>query len=381
MNKVTTINLNGRAYQMEEAGYDVLRKYLDEARGQLKDDPDQAEIMADFEQAIADKCDAHLAPRKNVVTAAEIEEIIKAMGPVDAGTHDGSVRHDDTVAGSAGAAGARPKRLYRIIDGSMIRGVCAGLAAYFNIDVTLIRILFVVFTLVSGGGFAVAYLVMMFVTPVARTADEVAQAHGEPPFTAQDFINRAKEEYAKHAADPEQHKEEWRKKIDGWTSDWKDENNHSKDDWRANRRAARAAWREERRRNREMWRAERGTCHGSGAGAIIGGIFMAILWIVFLVAVVSFLAHGIIFGHVVGVGHPIWVTLLFLLLVFWLISLPFKAMMCVSRFGHHHHHHGGVGDVVWTLACLILLFYVASLLFPPVHGAWEHVITYLQTVR
>ena len=55
MNKVVTINLNGRAYQLEEAGYDHLRTYLAHAAKQLADDPDKDEIMADFEQAIADK--------------------------------------------------------------------------------------------------------------------------------------------------------------------------------------------------------------------------------------------------------------------------------------------------------------------------------------
>ncbi|MDR3581978.1 MAG: PspC domain-containing protein, partial [Candidatus Pacebacteria bacterium] len=61
MNKVATINLNGRAYQVEETGYDALRNYLDRAAEKLKDDPDKAEIMSDFEQAVADKCDARLS--------------------------------------------------------------------------------------------------------------------------------------------------------------------------------------------------------------------------------------------------------------------------------------------------------------------------------
>ena len=54
MNKVTTINLNGKAYQVEEAGYELLRKYLDQAGVKLEGNPDKTEIMGDFEQAIAD---------------------------------------------------------------------------------------------------------------------------------------------------------------------------------------------------------------------------------------------------------------------------------------------------------------------------------------
>ena len=52
MNKVTTVNLNGRAYQVEEQAYEQLRAYLDEAARLIADDPDCREIMADLEQAI-----------------------------------------------------------------------------------------------------------------------------------------------------------------------------------------------------------------------------------------------------------------------------------------------------------------------------------------
>lgn len=357
MNKVATINLNGRAYQVEETGYDALRKYLDQAAEKLRDDPDKAEILADFEQAVADKCDARLSPRKNVVTAAEIDEVIKAMGPVEAGTGGEPSKTENADHGSTAAA---PKRLYRIYEGAMFRGVCAGIAAYFNMDVTLVRALFVLLTILTGGGWIIAYIVMIFVMPIARTADDVAQAHGEPPFTAQDYIDRAKAEYVKLADDPNMSKEAWKEKARAW-----------KYEARAKRRAWKDAWRMEQ--HERHW-DERRNCHGcGGGGAIIGGIISAILWVIFVLAVVSFFVHGAIFGYAIGIGHPIWVTLLFLFLVFWLISLPFKAMSC-----RHHHHHGGG---VWTLLSLILLFYVASLLFPPVHTAWEHVITYLQTKR
>src|SRR5271170_3277216 len=83
MNKVTTINLNGRAYSLEERGFDALRNYLETAGAKLNGNPDKDEIMADFEQAIADKCDQKLSPAKNVISEKEIEEIISAMGPVD----------------------------------------------------------------------------------------------------------------------------------------------------------------------------------------------------------------------------------------------------------------------------------------------------------
>ena len=76
MKKVISINLNGRAFQVEEEGYEALRKYLDQAEAKLKDDPDKTEIMADFEQAIADKCSEKLSGGKDVISTEEIGAII-----------------------------------------------------------------------------------------------------------------------------------------------------------------------------------------------------------------------------------------------------------------------------------------------------------------
>jgi phage shock protein PspC (stress-responsive transcriptional regulator) len=51
----------------------------------------------------------------------------------------------------------------------MISGVCMGLAEYMHIDVTFIRILFVLFALVTSGWGIIAYAVLMFVVPRVET--------------------------------------------------------------------------------------------------------------------------------------------------------------------------------------------------------------------
>jgi len=134
MQKVVAINLNGRAYHVEEPGYDALVAYLDRAGTTLADNPDRAEILRDLEQAIADKCDRLLGPHKTVVEAAEVDRILAEMGPVDAG--DGSAAADGgTAAGAEGAkAAGTSKRLYQIREGAMVSGVCAGIAAYLDVD-------------------------------------------------------------------------------------------------------------------------------------------------------------------------------------------------------------------------------------------------------
>src|ERR1044072_909474 len=138
MQKVVSISLNGNSYQLEEPGYEQLRSYLERADSRLKDSPDRAEVMADLEQAVSEKCRATLGPHKTVVSTVEVERIIAEMGPVESAdeksAHDAN---DDLSGGATQTAGPPPrKRLFRINEGSMWSGVCNGIAAYLNVDVT-----------------------------------------------------------------------------------------------------------------------------------------------------------------------------------------------------------------------------------------------------
>ena len=223
MQKVITINLNGHAYQVDEQGFESLRDYLAGAERELKDNPDRSEILADLEQAIADKCQKYLGSHKSVVTASEVLQIVAEMGPVSAGAvGDGSPDHGATgpAAGSGHAsAEPTPKRLYRIVEGAMIAGVCNGLAAYFKVDVNLIRIAFVVLALLTKGVAILAYVIAMFVMPEANTPEEKAAA-GDAPFNAKDVVDRVKREYAEGSKrwkrDWRRHRREWRHRYGAW---------------------------------------------------------------------------------------------------------------------------------------------------------------------
>ncbi|MRS02466.1 PspC domain-containing protein [bacterium] len=57
-----------------------------------------------------------------------------------------------------------PRRLYRSRTDRRISGICGGLAAYFKIDPTLVRLLFVLGLLLVGGTLW-AYIIMMIVIP------------------------------------------------------------------------------------------------------------------------------------------------------------------------------------------------------------------------
>lgn len=64
---------------------------------------------------------------------------------------------------------APAKRLYRLPDQGKVAGVAAGMAEYFEMDVTLMRVLWIIAIFATGGFFILAYFIMAVVMPVKRT--------------------------------------------------------------------------------------------------------------------------------------------------------------------------------------------------------------------
>ncbi len=193
MRKVITGSLNGNAYQFEEGAFLAVQAYLEKASTQCAANPDRAEVIADLEQAIADKCDTFLGKHKNVVLVEEASQVLREMGAVE------GTAAEPAAAASADAAprmqatpspAPRQRRLYRLPAKGAVGGVCSGLAAYFGVDVVWVRLFYVLMTIITGVWFFV-WLVQLCITPKAVTAEEMAAAHGQP-FSARDMAERAK---------------------------------------------------------------------------------------------------------------------------------------------------------------------------------------------
>ena len=65
-------------------------------------------------------------------------------------------------------------RLYRIRDGRIVAGVCAGLAAYFGVDPTLVRLAFALLTAFGGLG-VLLYLGAWIVIPDEMDGKSIAE--------------------------------------------------------------------------------------------------------------------------------------------------------------------------------------------------------------
>jgi phage shock protein C len=82
--------------------------------------------------------------------------------------------------GPGGSGGSGGKKLERKLNGRLLAGVCAGLADYLGIDVTLIRVIFAVLTLFGGLG-PIAYVMAWALVP----------EEGEPASIAEKVINKS----------------------------------------------------------------------------------------------------------------------------------------------------------------------------------------------
>lgn len=73
--------------------------------------------------------------------------------------------HPSQPAHPAQQVGPGPRRLVRDRDDRMLGGVCAGLAHYLGVDVTLVRLLTVLGAIFSVGTVVLAYLVAWILVP------------------------------------------------------------------------------------------------------------------------------------------------------------------------------------------------------------------------
>jgi phage shock protein PspC (stress-responsive transcriptional regulator) len=370
MNTVIVVNLNGNAFHIEEPGFDLLRTYLDGAQAQLRDNPDKSEIMADLEQAIADKCAHFLRPHKNVLNVAEIQSVLKEMGPVQTDANSSSssgasAEPQSRPAGTKGDPGA-PRRLYQIREGAMLSGVCSGLAAYLNIDVSIVRIVFVALALLTQGLWIIAYVVMMLVIPFANTDEEHAAAAGTP-FNAQEVIDRAKKHYSqfKNGRDWRRH---WRQQRREWRRKW-----HDGAYW----------WGQNLQRNVQQFGAHTGYFAQLLAGLMIPllAIVSVAVFCAFVASLVMLTTTGALFGWSLLASMPLWVAILLLCMAYLIVASPLRhARRAIYMQRGAYREWFAVWDGIFSLGIWAVAGWLAYTHVPQVHDFFQHFPENVQTI-
>ena len=201
MKEVERFSLGGYAFTLEQDAASLVADYLGELEKYYDGREGGSEIMEGIEERMAELL-LEKAGREGVCTREMIEAIIGILGKpevIEAAGEEGDspIRsaNDGKKTTDGEKANEAPKRkLYRDMNDRVVAGVCSGLAAYFNIDTALPRILFTVFSLAfllgwrwtgSHAGvtihlfFPILYIILWICMPPAKTVRQRWEQRGE----------------------------------------------------------------------------------------------------------------------------------------------------------------------------------------------------------
>lgn len=183
MKKIVNAGIGGRSFVLDEDAYQRLDAYLNAFKAGLTG-PDAEEVMNDLESRIAELFQNSLGSQQQVVNIAAVNSVISQLGMPDGSGYE-KADENPSYARPKGA-----KKLYRDMDSKAIAGVCSGLAAYFDVDTALVRIIMLVMLLGASVGFWL-YLIIWIAAPKALTPAQKCEMRGWP-VTAENMAKASK---------------------------------------------------------------------------------------------------------------------------------------------------------------------------------------------
>lgn len=212
MKRTINVNLGGRPFQITEDAYTRLDDYLKSIAACLKNNEYGEEIVSDIEARIGELCDERLKQsHAGFIDIELVNEMINRMGNPEA-----MVEEDDEQPQTA-EANEKPKnsddnkekeykeffkniklekKFYLNKEERMIGGVVAGIAAYLNVDVTILRIIMVFLIAAIGFIALLAYLIVWAIAPTAETTTDKLRMQGIEP-TPENIADRLTNEESK----------------------------------------------------------------------------------------------------------------------------------------------------------------------------------------
>ena len=170
MKKVININFQGRVIPIEESAFELLKAYTDSLRRCFAQEEGKDEIINDIESRIAELFGEALKKGSVCITDDQVNAIIDNMGrpedleqgtsSIGAETNSGQKITGDNSSGERG-------KLYRDENDKIIGGVCSGIANYFKVDPSIIRVAFVLTTLGWGSG-VLLYVILWAILPGSK---------------------------------------------------------------------------------------------------------------------------------------------------------------------------------------------------------------------
>lgn len=154
MKETQSASLASQSFVFEQDAYVELKSYLDDVTSRLL--PGDGETLEDVEYRFAEIFRERLTSPMMVVTQRMVREAIAQMGsPTAFGEKRTSAQEENHT------DAPRSGRLYRSLTDRSIAGVCGGLAAYFKIDPTMLRL--VTLLLILFGGLSIWFYVILWI--------------------------------------------------------------------------------------------------------------------------------------------------------------------------------------------------------------------------
>jgi phage shock protein PspC (stress-responsive transcriptional regulator) len=171
--KITvSVNLGGYSFNIDEDAYAELKRYLKNLELHFAGEDSSSEILSDIETRMAELFRTKLTNYKQVINIEDVHQVITVLGtPEDISDTEGPTAREKFS--SPGY-----HRMYRDTDHRAIGGVCAGMAAYWDIELWLVRLVFFVLAMMGVG--ILIYIILYIVLPEAKTTAEKIEMKGNP---------------------------------------------------------------------------------------------------------------------------------------------------------------------------------------------------------
>lgn len=161
MKMTVNINLAGMPFVIDDDAYRVLKNYIDEIASRLRGSSDES--LSDIECRIAEIFREKGVDGYRVVTLSNVREAMALIGSPDVFGEGKTCTNPDLP----------DRRLLRDPDNRILGGVCSGVALYFGLDTTLIRIAWVLLLFLGGVSFLI-YIIAWIVMPKPSTPEDFA---------------------------------------------------------------------------------------------------------------------------------------------------------------------------------------------------------------
>lgn len=158
MKETINVNLAQQAFTMDKDAYVTLTSYLDDIGRRLP--ADDTDTLPDIEARIAEIFRERVPSPMMVITYSTVLATMQQIGNAEM---FGEANRPLNDAEQPHVGKKSTRRFVRSIDDKAIAGVCGGIAEYFGIDSTLVRIIFVV-GVIAGFSTGLLYFIIWLVT-------------------------------------------------------------------------------------------------------------------------------------------------------------------------------------------------------------------------